>query len=75
MKRRIFLRNAAATLALPLLPSATEDPWADDHTSDGLRMVWYVPNGIDEPMDAFSDGFKLRSSDDFAAPFSGSKRR
>ncbi len=51
--RRLFLRNAAATLALPLLPSAlTREARAD--TEAPRRMIyWYVPNGI--PFDVYTD--------------------
>jgi hypothetical protein len=44
--RRLFLRSAAATIALPLLPSAL--PRVARAESDvPVRMVlWYVPNGM-----------------------------
>lgn len=45
--RRLFLRGAAASLALPFLPSALpREARANGGTSPVRLVFWYVPNGI-----------------------------
>lgn len=45
--RRLLLRSAAATLALPLLPSALpRDSWGESASSPKRMLFYYVPNGI-----------------------------
>lgn len=48
MKRRLFLKSAVSTLALPTLWSGLpRQAWANESGIPPLRMVyWYVPNGI-----------------------------
>ena len=45
--RRTFLRAGAATLALPLLPSALpRESWADPGEAPRRLLFYYVPNGM-----------------------------
>jgi hypothetical protein len=44
--RRLFLRSAAATLALPLLPSALPRVARADAEAPKRMLFWYVPNGV-----------------------------
>lgn len=45
--RRLFLRSAAATVALPLLPSALpRDSWSQQPSRPLRMLFYYVPNGI-----------------------------
>ncbi|MEQ1571565.1 MAG: DUF1552 domain-containing protein [Myxococcota bacterium] len=48
--RRAFLRGAAATLALPLLPSALpRATWGSELARPTRLLFYYVPNGIQDP--------------------------
>ncbi|MBA2321915.1 MAG: DUF1552 domain-containing protein [Deltaproteobacteria bacterium] len=44
--RRLFLRSAAATIALPLLPSAFPREARADGEAPVRLVVWFAPNGI-----------------------------
>lgn len=55
MNRRLFLRSAAATLALPTLTSALpRSAWAGTPAPPVRLLFWYVPNGM--VMDRFRPG-------------------
>ncbi len=44
--RRLFLRSAAATVALPLLPSALPRTARAASEAPVRLLIWYIPNGI-----------------------------
>lgn len=47
MNRRLFLRSAAATVWLPLLPSALpRSAWAAGSPGPRRMVYWFVPNGL-----------------------------
>ena len=55
MNRRLFLRSAAATLALPTLVSALpRSAWAGTEAPPVRLLFWFAPNGI--VMDRFRPG-------------------
>jgi Protein of unknown function (DUF1552) len=67
--RRMFLRGASATLALPLLPSAMpRESWGEELAAPVRLLFYFVPNGVQTEWftpDALGENYDLK---DIALP-------